>query len=286
MHARWSKVLALSLSALMLLPMTALANGSPSTTPSIEQSTPAPRQEAQTGAQLKVAARLQAMLDANLNLGANARANVEAVIKAMVDEMVAEGDAATEAEALVAIETAIEAKGEAAKAMELDLLAQAQLRLGMKERAKATLKSRLQKEFTVKAAYQALIRLEQESGEAMDLDTYVNGVKLQFDVRPQLKESRTMVPIRALVERLGAQVSWEAETQTVTIVKGDQEIKLMIGAKTALVNGVEVQLDAAAQIEGSRTLIPLRFVSEGLGLYVHWLAESRTILVTEAPVQE
>jgi hypothetical protein len=168
----------------------------------------------------------------------------------MVAELKTDGDAATDEEALTAIEGTVEAEGEAATAAELDVLAQAQVKLGKKEKAKETLKA--PKESTAKAAYVALIELEQESGEAAELDTYVNGEKGQFDVRPKVKENRTLVPIRALVEKLGAQISFDAGTQTVTIIKGAQEIKLTIGSKVALVNGVEVKLDAAAEIDGGR----------------------------------
>lgn len=234
----------------------------------------------------KVAVRLQAMLDAGKIANTTARANVEAVIAKMIGELKESGEATTDEEALTAIEETVEAQGEIATATELDVLAQAQVKLGKKEKAKATLKTRLKKESTAKSAYMALIKLEQESGEAAELDTYVGGEKVQFDVRPKVKEGRTLVPIRALVERLGAEISWDQATSTVTIIKGDTEIKLVIGSNIALVNGEEVQLDAAAEIEDGRTLIPARFVSEGLGLYVHWLAEQRTILVTEQPVEE
>ncbi|HLO03029.1 MAG TPA: copper amine oxidase N-terminal domain-containing protein [Symbiobacteriaceae bacterium] len=253
-----------------------------------DSSTPATNhgQAQAAAAHAKVATRLQAMLDAGKITNATAQTNVQAVITKMIGELKAGGDATTEEEALTAIEETVEAEGQTATTAELDVLAQAQVQLGKKDKAKATLKTRLKKESTTKSAYVALIKLEQESGEAVEMDTYVNGEKIQFDVRPKVKEGRTLVPIRALVEKLGAQVSWDQATSTVTIVKGTTEIKLVIGSNIALVNGEEVQLDAAAEVEAGRTLIPTRFVSQKLGLYVSWLAEQRTILVTEQPVEE
>ena len=56
------------------------------------------------------------------------------------------------------------------------------------------------------------------------------------------------------------------------------DIQLFIGKTTAMVNGREVVLDAAARIEGAGyTLVPIRFVAESLGVQVDWLAESRQI---------
>lgn len=52
---------------------------------------------------------------------------------------------------------------------------------------------------------------------------------------------------------------------------GEQpRIVLEIGSTTALVDGREVELDAAPRIENGRTLVPIRFVAEALGHRVDW----------------
>ncbi|MFZ5824178.1 MAG: stalk domain-containing protein [Bacillota bacterium] len=160
-------------------------------------------------------------------------------------------------------------------------------RQGKKEEARATLNARLEANPHTRAAYERLIALEEEAGEHEDLDTFVRGKKVGYDVRPLIEENRTLVPIRALVDALGAEIAWNAETQVVTISKDGKTIELTIGSNIAKVDGVEVELDAPAKIvEGNRTVVPIRFVSQGLGLYVKWLAEQRTILVTEEPVAD
>jgi hypothetical protein len=45
----------------------------------------------------------------------------------------------------------------------------------------------------------------------------VNNKKVVLDVPPEIKNGRTFVPIRFVSENLGAQVEWEASTQTITI---------------------------------------------------------------------
>jgi hypothetical protein len=46
----------------------------------------------------------------------------------------------------------------------------------------------------------------------------VNGVTIQMDVAPELSEGRTMLPFRWIATALGASVSWDEETKTVTMV--------------------------------------------------------------------
>lgn len=109
----------------------------------------------------------------------------------------------------------------------------------------------------------------------------VNGENLQMDVAPLIENGRTLVPMRAIFETLGAVVSWNPAAQKVTAVKGTMEISLVIGG-AAVVNGQTVQLDVPAKIVQGRTVVPLRFISESLGARVQWLGESRTVLINNA----
>jgi hypothetical protein len=99
---------------------------------------------------------------------------------------------------------------------------------------------------------------------------FVDGKRIYFDVAPRLEEGRTLVPLRAFFEGLGAKVDWQEETRTVIAVKGEQSIRLPVGSQSALVNGEEVLLDVPAKVEDGRTLVPLRFVGEALGAEVTW----------------
>lgn len=107
----------------------------------------------------------------------------------------------------------------------------------------------------------------------------VNGVRLYPEVAPQLLNNRTMVPIRAVSEALGADVAWDAATRTITLTKGARVIRLEIDSRTATIDGNPVTLDAPPTIVGGRTLVPLRFVSEGFGAEVAWQGDARTAVV-------
>ncbi len=107
---------------------------------------------------------------------------------------------------------------------------------------------------------------------------------IKFDTPPYIKGGRTVVPVRAITEGLGAEVSFNPETFEVTIVKGDTTIILSIGSNVAIVNGESVELDSQSEITNSRTYVPIRFIAETFGLTVDWDAETETIDIEE--VQE
>ncbi len=107
------------------------------------------------------------------------------------------------------------------------------------------------------------------------------GKALAFDQPPLIQNDRTLVPFRKIFEEMGAEVFWDDATKTVTAEKGDIKITLTIGQQTMYKNGEAVLLDAAAVIVNSRTLVPLRAVSEAFGCKVDWDGEERIVWITE-----
>ncbi len=103
----------------------------------------------------------------------------------------------------------------------------------------------------------------------------------ELDVAPVNPSGTTLVSLRGILEALGAEVIWNGETQEIDINKADLKVTLTIGADKAIVNGMEVDLSEPAQIINSRTLIPLRFVSESLGYKVDWNGETQEIDIYE-----
>lgn len=110
--------------------------------------------------------------------------------------------------------------------------------------------------------------------------------RIKFDTPPVIKEGRTLVPVRALTEAFGAEVSWNEEEKQVVIVKEGVEMKINTQDKLAYLNGEEVELDASAEIMNGRTVVPLRFVVESMGLDVNWDEETGTIEIEEESSEE
>ena len=107
-----------------------------------------------------------------------------------------------------------------------------------------------------------------------------NGSPLAFEVAPQMMNGRTMVPLRAVFEAMGATIEWDGSTQTATATRGDTVVILTIGNTSPTVNGQVVTLDQAAVIVDGRTLAPLRFVAEAFGGTVEWDGNTQTATIT------
>ncbi len=121
-----------------------------------------------------------------------------------------------------------------------------------------------------------------------------NGEKIAFssaDVPPVIitpageKGGRTLIPARALFEKMGGTVHWDDANRAVNVALGDKNILLIIDSDNATVDGTAVKLDVPALIidhdgdyKGS-TMIPVRFVAEALGCEVGWEADTRTVAV-------
>jgi len=98
----------------------------------------------------------------------------------------------------------------------------------------------------------------------------VDGVPTPIDVPAAILGDRTMVPVRFISETVGAKVSWDGVERKVTIQMGAHTVTIWIERTNAVVDGVAKTLDAPPRIQNDRTLVPLRFVSENLGLTVGW----------------
>lgn len=113
----------------------------------------------------------------------------------------------------------------------------------------------------------------------------LNGEEIEPDVPPYINEdSRTMVPIRFVSEALGSQVDWDEGERKVSIRGRAVLIELWIGQKTVTVNGESREMDTVAVIKDGRTMVPLRFLSEFLGMNVSWDGATRTVSLTSLPL--
>ena len=110
----------------------------------------------------------------------------------------------------------------------------------------------------------------------------VDGVDVEFpDQKPILENDRTLVPLRAIFEALGAEVGWDDASQTVTATKGDITISLQIGSTDLFVNGEAKVIDVPAKLLNSRTLVPVRAISEAFGCKVDWEDATQTVIITQ-----
>ena len=109
---------------------------------------------------------------------------------------------------------------------------------------------------------------------------------IKFDAPAYIKGGRTIIPVRAITEELGATVLYDPLTQSVSITKDNIVIILTIGSTKVLVDGVEQLLDTTAEITNGRTYVPLRFIAETFGLTVDFDDETEIIDIEEPDVPD
>ena len=108
----------------------------------------------------------------------------------------------------------------------------------------------------------------------------VNGELIYPDSDPVLINDRTLVPIRAVAEKMGYYVEWDDEEEVVTLTasKGLPVLQFAIGYDIALKNFAEqISLDVPAVIIGNRTYLPLRAVAEAMDATVYWNGNTNTV---------
>jgi hypothetical protein len=138
------------------------------------------------------------------------------------------------------------------------------------DKAKVILEQAIALEPTAQTVYDTLA--QSLANVDPGLKVFVGGKRVVFDVEPTVIAGRTLVPIRAVADQLGATVSWNADTFTATVVLNGIKVDVTRDSKVAKVNGADVALDVPAMIMNGRTLLPIRFVSENLGQQVDYHA--------------
>ncbi len=108
----------------------------------------------------------------------------------------------------------------------------------------------------------------------------VNVDSYELDVAPYIKNGYTMVPLRFVAEAFGAKVGWDDGTKTVDIDFAGHHIKVVIGSAEAVVDDETVTMPLPAEIVNSRTMVPVRFISEAFGFTVKWDDSTKVITVT------
>ena len=120
-----------------------------------------------------------------------------------------------------------------------------------------------------------------------EITVTINGTPLVSDVAPQIVNDRTMLPMRAIFEALGANVTWMGEDKLIFATKGDSMIVLQIDNPKMSVQkigndeNIGVNLDTPPYIKDDRTMVPVRAIAESLDAKVEWLGETKTVVITQ-----
>lgn len=105
-----------------------------------------------------------------------------------------------------------------------------------------------------------------------NLNVLLNGSAATLDVPPMILNSRTMIPLRFVGEKMGMKVDWNSKTRTITMTQDGKTL-------TLVVDKLDPSMDVPATIINNRTMVPIRYVSENFGATVNWIASTRTVQV-------
>ena len=112
----------------------------------------------------------------------------------------------------------------------------------------------------------------------------------QIDAAPFIDEDswRTLVPVRFVSENMGLRIDWNGQTREVTITSPEKQIILKIDSKDVIIRDFstgkeqKITIDVAPRIiPPGRTVVPLRFISETMGMEVRWKARQKYIVITK-----
>lgn len=126
-----------------------------------------------------------------------------------------------------------------------------------------------------------------------NISVTVDGETIVFDEQPRIINDSVMVPMRKIFEKLGAEISWDSETNTVTAIKNAQYVKftaendaMELGVCKGGVNSGELSwfanntLDSAPMIINGAMFVPARAVSEAFYYDVNWDADDKCVEIT------
>ena len=113
-----------------------------------------------------------------------------------------------------------------------------------------------------------------------DVNYSINGEGKKMDAKPFIKNDRTLVPLRFIVEAIGGEVNWDNDNRLVTVNSKGKTIELPIDSKTIKIDGKDVNIDQAAIIKGDRTFVPIRFIAENLDMVVNYINDTRVIEIS------
>jgi len=111
----------------------------------------------------------------------------------------------------------------------------------------------------------------------------VKGQELTTTNLPTVRNNRTFVAIKDIVDAMGATSKWDNKTSTAIITYGDRVLTLPIGSKSASVNGQPLAVDAPAFLlkvgKEQKTYVPLRLLADGLGFQIENRTKAHTVFI-------
>lgn len=109
----------------------------------------------------------------------------------------------------------------------------------------------------------------------------LNGQYVEFDVQPRVDEGVPMTPFRHLMEKSGGLVEWLKDAKIINASGDGKKIWLKVGDSTAKINDMPFSLELAPYIDRGRTIVPLSFMKDALGVNIQFDPNTGHVLITK-----
>ncbi len=108
----------------------------------------------------------------------------------------------------------------------------------------------------------------------------INGRTVESDPAPVLQKGSVLVPLRGVLEKLGAAVQYVAAERRIDITQGGKKVTLRLGEDSAIADLQAIKLTAAPVEIGARAFVPMRSLAEIFGYHVEWQPPTRTVVIS------
>lgn len=109
------------------------------------------------------------------------------------------------------------------------------------------------------------------------ITVFFNQQQLEHENPLIIQDSQILIPLRDIFTALGATVTYDDKTKTITTIKDDRKTTLTINSKKVLVNDREINLEVQAKIINRHTYVPMDLVTKALGPKISWNQEKNRI---------
>lgn len=86
--------------------------------------------------------------------------------------------------------------------------------------------------------------------------------------------------MREIAEGLGAATTFDKESGTIEVTKGDRKVTLTLGSKTVFYNGTSETASAAPKAINGTTYVPAQVFARGLGASIEYKSSSNTLEIS------
>ncbi len=122
---------------------------------------------------------------------------------------------------------------------------------------------------------------------ADSIKVVIEDEQLFCNVEPYIENERTYVPMRSIFEALGASVSWDPETKTITSSKQDgTQVVMTVGSVIMKVGDDTYTCDAAPVIKNDTTMVPVRYIADAFDMVTDWDETTKTVTISERHIDE